>query len=66
MILNKEQIDTTSKYFSDISKVLFASIVIGYFIHSESVSVTLPAFVFGSIISVASFLFSIKMLSHNK
>lgn len=59
MNLNSDQLDTISKYFSDISKVVFASIVIGYFIQPESMSISGIMFALGVIGTLLTLFISI-------
>ena len=61
MRLNKEQIDILSRYFADISKILVASTVIGFFVPAEQILVTLPVFVMGSISAFVCLAFSIQL-----
>ena len=52
---SKEQFHTLSDYFSDISKILAGSGVIGFFIPMESIHVT-PFLFVASAIAAGSFL----------
>jgi len=61
MKLSKEQIDVLSKYFSDISKILVASTVVGFFVPSQEMLITFPVFAIGSISAFACLAFSIKL-----
>lgn len=47
MQFNQEQIDTLAKYFSDLSKILFGSTVLGFFIPSAETQITLSMFIVG-------------------
>ena len=63
MSFNKEQINNISKYFSDLSKILFASVIIGYFVPSAlGPIITLPVLVGSSIVAVVCVVLSINML----
>lgn len=61
MKLNKEQLDLLSKYLSDISKILIASTVVGFFVPAGQELVTLPVFAMGSISAVACLAFSLQL-----
>ena len=61
MNLNKYQNSIIAKYFSDMSKIVFASAVLGYLIPSDIIEITLTVFVIGTIISALSFVFSVVM-----
>ena len=63
MYLNRSQIDTLSKYLSDLSKILFASTVLGFFIPSGFGPITIPIFILGALASVSCFIFSITILN---
>lgn len=58
----KLQFEILSKYFVDLSKILFASAVVGFFIPNYSGQVSLLTFVLGSIFS-AGFLVLGVMIS---
>lgn len=61
MRLNQNQIEILSKYFSDLSKILVASTVIGFFVPVGAEPVTLPVFGTGLITAVACLVFSIRL-----
>lgn len=61
MWLNRSQLDTLSKYFSDISKILVASIVIGFFAPVGADLITIPVFVGGSLAAIGFLIFSITI-----
>jgi hypothetical protein len=48
MQLNRTQLELVSKYLSDVSKILVASTVIGFFVPASNAPVTLPIFLLGS------------------
>lgn len=62
MHLNKEQIILLSRYFSDVSKITFASSVIGFFIPAGAGPITIPLFIVGAFVTVSSLVFSIAIL----
>ncbi|MBI3334899.1 MAG: hypothetical protein HY001_00165 [Candidatus Portnoybacteria bacterium] len=62
MKLNKGQLDILAKYFGDISKILVASAVIGFFIPPESGPITLPVFIGGLLGAVSFVIFSLTLL----
>jgi hypothetical protein len=66
MKLDREQLLLISKYFSDISKVLFVSIVLGFLIPSESIHISSYMFIGGSIATVFSFVFSVNIIKQRK
>lgn len=57
----KTQLDATSKYLADISKLVFAGAVLGFFIPIGPQPVTITTFAIGIVIMVATFLFSIQL-----
>ena len=61
MTLNKEQVDTVSRYFSDISKILFASTVIGFFIPTGAGPITFSIFFTGAAIATGTLAASIYL-----
>lgn len=61
MKLSKEQFDILSKYLSDISKILIASTVIGFFVPSGQGLVTFPVFTIGLISAFACLVFSLQL-----
>lgn len=61
MNLNKEQVDVLSKYFADISKIIVASTVIGFFIPTGIGLVTFPVFAMGLISAIACLVFSLQL-----
>ena len=61
MRLAKEQLDILAKYFSDISKILVASTVIGFFIPAQQTLVTLPVFAMGSISAFVCLALSVQL-----
>ncbi|MEK7542410.1 MAG: hypothetical protein AAB524_01785 [Patescibacteria group bacterium] len=62
MALNEKQIENLSGYSADISKILAASVVIGFFIPVGVGPITLPAFVVGSAVTIFFLLISIYIL----
>lgn len=60
MRLSKEQVDLLARYFSDISKILVASTVIGFFVPGQGL-VTFPVFTMGLISAVACLAFSLQL-----
>jgi hypothetical protein len=61
MRLTKAQLMLLSQYFSDVSKILFGSTVIGYFIPSSAGLITLPVFFAGVIVGLVCFLISLDL-----
>mgnify|MGYP001573244506 CR=1 FL=1 len=62
MTLNEKQIESLSGYSADISKILAASVVIGFFVPIGVGPITLPVFLIGSLITVLFLLMSIYIL----
>ncbi|MEK7500506.1 MAG: hypothetical protein AAB642_00055 [Patescibacteria group bacterium] len=62
MRFNKDQTDTLSKYLADLSKIIFASTVVGFFVPSALEPVATPTFVGGILATVSCLAFSIKLL----
>lgn len=65
MRLNQHQIEILSKYFADLSKILVASTVIGFFVPTGAGLVALPVFATGLITAVACLVFSVRLLRAN-
>ena len=61
MNFNKEQVDILSKYFADISKIIVASAVIGFFIPTETGFVTFSVFAMGLVSAIACLVFSLQL-----
>jgi len=62
MKLSRVQLEALSKYFSDLSKILVASAVIGFFIPSREGIITLPIFTVGSLVAVLCLILSLNLL----
>ena len=62
MEFSRDQIVTLSKYLADISKILFASTVVGFFIHTGGVVITLPGFITGLATTLLSLMASLKII----
>lgn len=62
MQFNQEQINTLAKYFSDLSKILFGSTVLGFFIPAATSPITMSVFVIGIITTASCLIFSIRLL----
>ncbi|MEK7208238.1 MAG: hypothetical protein AAB699_01660 [Patescibacteria group bacterium] len=61
MNLTENQLDSLSKYFADISKLVFAATVLGFFIPIGLYTVTLPEFVIGTLVTVVFLWFSVRL-----
>ena len=61
MRLNSGQIDTLSKYFADVSKILVGSAVIGFFVPSGVGPITLPVFIGGAVAALAFLSIGIRL-----
>jgi hypothetical protein len=53
MRLNEEKFKLLAKYTADLSKIVFASTVVNFFLVNDSLEVTTPVFVGGLFISLA-------------
>ena len=62
MKLSKDQIDILSKYFADLSKILVASTVIGFFAPVGEILITIPVFIGGFLTALGFLVFSIVIL----
>ena len=62
MKFNRNQLEALSKYFADLSKILVASAVIGFFIPSREAIITLPVFSFGALVAVLCLVLSVNLL----
>lgn len=62
MRLNKEQLDILSHYFADLSKILFASTVVSFFLPQENPGITLTIFLTGTAITAFFIVLSMLLL----
>ena len=60
MQLTRVQVDILSRYFVDLSKILFASTVVGFFIPGAS-AVSLQVFLAGSLFAVIFITFGLSL-----
>lgn len=65
MQLTKAQVDILSHYFADLSKILFASTVVGFFIPSSAGPISFSIFIGGSMVATVFILFSLKLVKLN-
>lgn len=61
MHLTKAQLDTISKYLLDVSKLVFAATVLGFFIQMGTQPVTARAFIGGMVITAVTAWFGVKL-----
>ncbi len=61
MNLTRNQVDTLSKYLGDLSKLLFASTVLGFFVPIGTSAPTPYTFLIGSAATLASLWISVKL-----
>lgn len=61
IILNTGQIDTLSKYFSDVSKILVASTVIGFFVPTSIGLIPFSVFMVGATVAIGTLVLSIYL-----
>ena len=59
MKFSQNQLDTISKYCSDISKIVVGSVVVSFFIQTESMNITPITFIVGSLVAVFFFGFGV-------
>ncbi len=59
--LTKSQLDVVAKYLGDISKLVFAAAVLGFLMPLGETHVTVTAFIMGTIVTVATFAFSVQL-----
>jgi len=62
MPFNRDQIITLSRYLSDLSKILFASTVIAFFVPAAGGLVSMPIFVSGLAATILSLFASLKII----
>lgn len=60
--LSQKQTDILSKYFADVSKLLVASVVIGFFIPSNSGSISIATFASGFLVTVVCLILSLRLV----
>ena len=58
---NEGQFDLLSHYFADISKILFASVVLGFLVPIGVGPITLPIFFIGSGVAIVCLVLSIHL-----
>jgi hypothetical protein len=61
MKLNKAQLDILSRYFSDISKILVASTMLGFFVPTGVGPITITVFLVGSMIAIGFLVISVRL-----
>lgn len=61
MSFSKDQTDLISKYLSDLSKILVASVVIGFFIPTSAGPITLPVFLSGTMTALVCLILSVRL-----
>ena len=62
MKLDQDQLTLLSHYFADISKVIVASVVIGFFVPIGVGPITLPVFAVGTLVAVSFLILSIRFV----
>lgn len=63
---NEKQVENLSKYFTDLSKILLASSVIGFFIPANPIKVSLPAFIGGLVWTIWFLWASLKLIQEKQ
>ena len=61
MHFTKTQVDIFSKYLSDVSKILIASVVVGFFVPSGVGPISVPVFSVGSATAVIFLVLSVRL-----
>ncbi len=61
MHFTNSQIGLLSKYLSDLSKILVASVVIGFFVPTGAGPITLPVFLGGTMTAVVCLILSVRL-----
>lgn len=64
MRFDRNQLDLLAKYFSDLSKILVASTVVGFFIPSGG-EVSMLVFIVGLALAIGSLVFGVKLAKMN-
>ncbi len=62
MNLTEAQLKSISKYLADISKLVFATTVLGFFIQTNTKPISVFMLVVGATITVFTFYFSVKII----
>lgn len=65
MNLNREQAYMVSKYLSDLSKIIFATTVLGFLVPTEAIKVTATIFIGGAIATLSTLLLGLKLIKEN-
>ena len=60
--LTTSRLEILAKYFVDLSKILFASAIVGFFIPGFSEKVDLSTFVFGSVIALGFLVLGVLII----
>lgn len=60
--LTSNQLDAVAKYLADISKLVFAATVLGFFLRTGDIPVTVTTFVMGSVVALTTFVSSIYLV----
>lgn len=64
--LNKLQIESVSKFFADLAKIVVGSAVVGFFVPNFAGNVSTAVFVSGTIISTGLFVLSVVILENEE
>ena len=59
MHLTDNQKELTAKYFSDISKLIFAATVLGFFVQVGEYALSMQTMIVGAAVTVCFFVFSV-------
>lgn len=61
MKLTNNQLDAVARYLADISKLVFAATVLGFFVPMNNTLLSAQTFIFGLIATVSFFVFSVYL-----
>lgn len=64
--LNRSQIESVSKFFADLAKIMVGSAVVGFFIPNFAGNVSTAVFISGTIISAGLFVLSVIILKNEE
>lgn len=62
MRLNQNQLEALSKYLADLSKILVASTVIGFFVPTSAGPITIPTFITGTLVALLALFAGIRII----
>lgn len=66
MQLNNEQIAVLSQYLADLSKIIFASTIVSFFLPQGTTEITPAVFLTGSAVATTFLILSVSLLKKDK